>query len=746
MLRNFGIGHGPGLQAFTRIPLILSAVLVATSGAFAADTPQLSLSSPTAIDHSVRAVSTSRLIQASEVDIPVTLLSDSVLLLDAGPPDYANGLNIVSYGIAQSFLMPAEAVIENVLLPVTVGPDVFNGKVSISVYADNAGEVGALIATTTATVLSSTPASGTITGFGVTNLDCRLDRPMPLLAGSYWLRPQLNDACASGSAIYWATATNGAASAIRYSASNQCAGPFATPYQAEASFTLYGYLGPFDPCRFGSPAPVITNCPEDFTVSCNTQGGYIQDFVPTVTSDCDTVTYTISPDGVLPYGTTYVTVTVEDSGGNSSTCSYNVTVVPDQEDLFRRWSIPSEDGGVRAPTTDVSAPGPVFSTGTRAEVGDDSRNLQNVLVLSFDTSDLPDDANITATSIRLVRASASGNPNVIGDLILDMGNPLIGGSEELTASDYDFGSAAAHDVASSFPFPAGDGFTTLATVKPEFNDWVNREGRTQFVVRFSDQSDFDFVRDSISFHTGESAIPTRPELIVAYNIDRCFAFPTPPKPCEGDHEVIIYSNAYIDGAVGESHFTSEVGGQTSTAAGTAAVGDAAYGAQQMIFLQFDTSVIPPEATIDLAELRLLRTSAIGAPGETLGRLVVDMRNPYLTLDTWYFGSSPLTQGPDFEAFAHFPIVAVVPIPAVDGPTTTLLDAKGRQSIYKGVGTQMRVRFEIGDDGDSQADQVTFALGDYGPGSPWRPRLRVVYRIPCGDAQPLSTVTQAVDSK
>lgn len=725
-------GCNPERIGAFRLPIALVAFLLAASLTSGAEQPQLAITSMERILRNSESSQPDRLAEDHAFGEVLALPGGSVLLHDGGTPDYANGLNIVAYGIVDDFTLSSDAVIENVFLPITTGPDTFNGVVGFSIYTDDAGSVGVLVASVGATVVSTTGTGGTISGFPVVQLECRLDTPIVLTAGNYWLRPQLNNACSTSDAIYWETSANNGLVSLRHSDSNACAGPFPTLYSASASFQLYGYLGPYDPCRFGAPAPIITNCPENFVTACNTPGGYNPDYVPTVISECDT-TFTVSPEGTLPYGTTLVTVTVQDSGGNTTQCFYYVEVTADLQDTFRKWSIPAEDGSVRAPTSDVSAPGPVFGTDTRSAVGDDARNLQNVMILSFDTSGLPDDAEVTDVSIRLVRASASGQSGALGGLVLDIGGPSMGGDIRLLANDYDFNSAAAHDIASSFPHPEGDGYTTLATVKSDFNSWINTEGRTQFRVRLFAQSDEDFVSDSISFHTGESSVPTRPELIVSYHTGTCFTFPVPPPPCSGMHEVVIYSNAFVDGAIGESHFTSEVGGQGNTGAGTAAVGDAAYGAQQIIFLHFDTSVIPPEATIDEAELRLLRTSAIGTPAESLGNLVVDMRNPYLSTKSWYFGTSPLTESIDFEAFAPFAEVAVIPIPAIDGPTTALLNAKGRLAIYKGVATQFRVRFQLGDDGDFQADQVTFAMGNYGAGSIWRPRLKVMYRLPCSES-------------
>lgn len=78
------------------------------------------------------------------------------------------------------------------------------------------------------------------------------------------------------------------------------------------------------------PAPVLT-CPANLVAEWTGPGGPIVDFPPvTVLDECDpnpAVVYSVEPGSVFPFGTTTVTVTATDSGGNSSVCSFDVRVV-----------------------------------------------------------------------------------------------------------------------------------------------------------------------------------------------------------------------------------------------------------------------------------------------------------------------------------------------------------------------------------------------------------------------------------
>ncbi|MFI0425313.1 MAG: HYR domain-containing protein, partial [Flavobacterium sp.] len=81
-------------------------------------------------------------------------------------------------------------------------------------------------------------------------------------------------------------------------------------------------------------APVITNCPTNITVNdtatpCNSIATWV---APTVADNCSTnitVTSNYASGSVFPDGVTTVTYTVTDEAGNTSTCSFTVTVLAD---------------------------------------------------------------------------------------------------------------------------------------------------------------------------------------------------------------------------------------------------------------------------------------------------------------------------------------------------------------------------------------------------------------------------------
>jgi hypothetical protein len=83
-----------------------------------------------------------------------------------------------------------------------------------------------------------------------------------------------------------------------------------------------------DPCIFNdTTAPVILDCPADFSTPCNAAGGYNFDYEPLVDETCPYSTE-YSWTNPLPPGEHDLSVTVTDLAGNSDTCEFTITVEP----------------------------------------------------------------------------------------------------------------------------------------------------------------------------------------------------------------------------------------------------------------------------------------------------------------------------------------------------------------------------------------------------------------------------------
>ncbi|TAJ48987.1 MAG: HYR domain-containing protein, partial [Chitinophagaceae bacterium] len=78
--------------------------------------------------------------------------------------------------------------------------------------------------------------------------------------------------------------------------------------------------------------PPVVSCPADITVNASVivsgQGGAYVTYAATASDNCGTpvVSYSITPGSFFPIGSTPVTVTAVDAKGNTSTCTFTVTV------------------------------------------------------------------------------------------------------------------------------------------------------------------------------------------------------------------------------------------------------------------------------------------------------------------------------------------------------------------------------------------------------------------------------------
>ncbi len=490
----------------------------------------------------------------------------------------------------------------------------------------------------------------------------------------------------------------------------------------------------FTPWQTSIDAPAF-ECWTGFIAPCDNDGFLA--FPPLVLADdCDLSTVVIeysiggSPiggDGAsynYPYGQTTVDLTVSDDDGSSS-CSFLVERFFNVQPPLRSISIGPEDGYITQ-MAEMPTTGFLFnSKETTFNVGDTTTNLANRGILSFDTT-LPADAVILSARIRLTQTIANGSVASLGGLVLDAGNPNIGGSAAFAATDWDDASAAHLNIASTFPLPAANAASTFAEIDPAHLDKINPNGKTQFRVRFNNLTNSNNTLDQIVFASGTGTSATqRPEMIIEYYIDNVCYVSQPQTTAGSPVTVELWSTPADDGQVVEAHETYGVGGSMNATAGSFQVGDTASRQQMMGVLSFDLTGIPANATIQSATLRLYRTSGIGTPA-SLGALTASLRIP----QTPFFGPTQGLEFADFESFAHIPNVATfAPLPLNNQYIEVPLTAGGRAFLNKGGVTQFKINFALDDNNNLLSDQITFASGNFGVGQPARPRLLITYLAP-----------------
>ncbi len=178
-------------------------------------------------------------------------------------------------------------------------------------------------------------------------------------------------------------------------------------------------------------------------------------------------------------------------------------------------SIGSEDGYImddptlgRAPVTDDST----------LQIGEGDRNNRQIKgFLSFDTSDLPEDAIIISARLMLHRNNIIGQPEKLGQIHIDIA-PQNGFNNNWELEGEDF-SDFAND-------------TNVATIRNLLSgEWLevglsesgiqalNLNGRTQFRLYFTLPNDNDGEEDRISFHSGDTEDSSvHPQLIIDYEL------------------------------------------------------------------------------------------------------------------------------------------------------------------------------------------------------------------------------------
>ncbi len=195
--------------------------------------------------------------------------------------------------------------------------------------------------------------------------------------------------------------------------------------------------------------------------------------------------------------------------------------------------------------------------------------------------------------------------------------------------------------------------------------------------------------------------------------------------CTGGGEIVYYtlsaqSSGAQDGTVRESGHTTNVGGFMDSASTTFNVGDDSAKRQYEGILSFNTAPLPDTARIVSAMLRIKKQGDAGTPWLTLGNILADIRKGSFGL--------PALQLTDFQALAsRNAVLAFTNTPLAGGWYAKSLSAANRVYINRVGLTQFRLRFALGDDGDSIADYLRFYSGN--ALAAYQPQLIIRYYVP-----------------
>jgi poly(hydroxyalkanoate) depolymerase family esterase len=147
---------------------------------------------------------------------------------------------------------------------------------------------------------------------------------------------------------------------------------------------------------------------------------------------------------------------------------------------------------------------------------------QQYAIVSFDTSRIPANAVVESVTLKIVRnyASAGDAFGKLGDLVVDIkGGSGFGGSPALEPGD---GNAPADASAVCIMSTAsGPGAISEGKISSSAFRYINRAGRTQFRLRFTQASATRYGTDYAGFYGGHmtNALENRPSLIIVYHTE-----------------------------------------------------------------------------------------------------------------------------------------------------------------------------------------------------------------------------------
>jgi hypothetical protein len=157
------------------------------------------------------------------------------------------------------------------------------------------------------------------------------------------------------------------------------------------------------------------------------------------------------------------------------------------------------------------------ATAATFQLGDDASNRQYRAILSFDTSSLPNNAEVLSATLKIQQSGApvGSNPfNVLGNLWADIRQGPFG---SLTLQLADFNAAASAVKVGAFnKTPSSGWYSDLLNAIGLSK--INKTGPTQFRLYFGMDDNNNRRADYMKFTSGNGAASSRPQLIITYKL------------------------------------------------------------------------------------------------------------------------------------------------------------------------------------------------------------------------------------
>ncbi len=212
------------------------------------------------------------------------------------------------------------------------------------------------------------------------------------------------------------------------------------------------------------------------------------------------------------HGTDSFVVQVDDGTGRTDTITVNVSVNPITASFISNGAY---DGWVLELGENTNLGALRNSAATTFNLGDDVANKQYRAILSFNTSFLPDNAVITAVTLRLRKQGQVGVANpfpTLSTIAVDIKKGNFGAA---ALQAMDFQAAASKSGVLSFTNTLANTWYSRALAAGNLS-FVNKFGNTQFRLRFTKDDNNNYKADYLKFYSGNAPVGSRPVLIVQY--------------------------------------------------------------------------------------------------------------------------------------------------------------------------------------------------------------------------------------
>ncbi len=244
-----------------------------------------------------------------------------------------------------------------------------------------------------------------------------------------------------------------------------------------------------------------------WTDNSDNEDGFILDWSPNGTNTWTQLanqTSTTFSHTFLTCGTTYYyRVRAYNAGGDSGYATGSATTEdcgPIISSLYIRSAL-GYDGDITEKTEFSNSGGTVDRMSTVLSVGDTNLDQQVRGILHFNTSAVPANAVITRVTVRLRPNSFTGdNPyDTHRYLVVDIKEPYFGASPNLQTDDF---KAPEEMAVACTIFKTGVDWY-MCVLKGTAYQYINRDGITQFRLRFQTTDNDDMDADLLNFWSGE---------------------------------------------------------------------------------------------------------------------------------------------------------------------------------------------------------------------------------------------------